>query len=397
MKKISALIIGIFILTLTAACVLTVSLLISEKDRLQAEGSEVIAFFKDSYSGLVGDDAIYDYGVDPSVYCAAFGLNDKQIIFYQTLCDRICEHDNNLILLFLPDLTEKEMDQVIDSVYADHPEFFWWNGSYSYSCYPFFDRMIMMMRINYIEDEKGINEKQEILETKIEEILSDIDPAATPYEKLTAIHDYIGTHTTYDWDHYDEIDSEEWSDSDTAYGCIVNGLALCNGYAQGFELLAQKAGIPCCYICGKMSDGESKELHAWNYVLLDDDYYYVDCTSDDLFDEVYPDFAPCHTFYCFSDDELAECYEICDYEAAVPECGGTKYDYFLYHGLYVEKYDEAVLESIAASYADRNYLEIKFGSTDERKEAVDNFFSWYDFGLKYLYKDAFDVLLVLNE
>jgi transglutaminase/protease-like cytokinesis protein 3 len=53
--------------------------------------------------------------------------------------------------------------------------------------------------------------------------------------------------------------------------------AVCNGYAEAFNLLAHKCNIPSTIVTGTANGGG----HAWNYVVLDGEGYYVDTTWDD--------------------------------------------------------------------------------------------------------------------
>lgn len=64
-----------------------------------------------------------------------------------------------------------------------------------------------------------------------------------------------------------------------AYGALMEGQAVCQGYAYAFKMLCDQAQIPCWIVTGYY-----KEPHAWNYVLLNGNYYQVDITWDDAQD-----------------------------------------------------------------------------------------------------------------
>ncbi len=82
---------------------------------------------------------------------------------------------------------------------------------------------------------------------------------------------------------YDMAAAKSDSDHDPtafhAYGALMEGEAVCQGYAYAFKLLCDKAGIPCWIVTGYY-----REPHAWNYVWLDGAYYQVDVTWDDTND-----------------------------------------------------------------------------------------------------------------
>lgn len=63
-----------------------------------------------------------------------------------------------------------------------------------------------------------------------------------------------------------------------AYGAIVNGKAVCEGFARSFKCAMDSLGIPCVIVQGYISDNGGMEPHAWNYVKLEDSWYGVDVT-----------------------------------------------------------------------------------------------------------------------
>ncbi len=94
-------------------------------------------------------------------------------------------------------------------------------------------------------------------------------------EKIKAIHDYLVLNVTYDQEAFDQDMIPEISH--TAYGALIDEMAVCDGYASAFNLLLNEVGIE-----SDMVFGEAKgEGHAWNYVQFEEGYYYVDVTWDD--------------------------------------------------------------------------------------------------------------------
>lgn len=63
----------------------------------------------------------------------------------------------------------------------------------------------------------------------------------------------------------------------TAYGPLVLGMGVCDGYSSALCMLAQAAGIPMERVTG-LADGEP---HSWNQLNLDGEIYYFDPTWDD--------------------------------------------------------------------------------------------------------------------
>lgn len=67
----------------------------------------------------------------------------------------------------------------------------------------------------------------------------------------------------------------------TAYGALVNGSAVCEGYAQALTLLYRMAGIHCSMATGSAVLDGATVRHAWNVVRMDGRLLLTDCTLND--------------------------------------------------------------------------------------------------------------------
>lgn len=63
-----------------------------------------------------------------------------------------------------------------------------------------------------------------------------------------------------------------------AYGALVNGYSICQGYALGFEYLCRCADLDCRRVRNEFNDDN---MHFWDIVTLDQGTYYVDVTWSD--------------------------------------------------------------------------------------------------------------------
>lgn len=102
----------------------------------------------------------------------------------------------------------------------------------------------------------------------------------TEREKIKAVHDWIVNHTVYDYQNY--LNGTIPSESYGVEGVMLKGTGVCAGYAKTFDYFMYVLGIEDEYVSGTAygSDGSSGG-HAWNRVLIDDNWLYVDCTWDD--------------------------------------------------------------------------------------------------------------------
>lgn len=121
-------------------------------------------------------------------------------------------------------------------------------------------------------------EEKEIYDSAKHFLMDYTDENMTPYEKELAIHDKLCELVDYDNFELNVLSSHD-EDSETPYGALVLGKAICSGYALTFNLLVEMAGIECITVKGL---NRSEDEHLWNLVKLDDEWYGVDLTWDDL-------------------------------------------------------------------------------------------------------------------
>ncbi len=176
----------------------------------------------------------------------------------------------------------------------------------AYTCY------VIDLEYDYQPD--ILLQMKKLTEQKAAEIVStNICENMPPYMKEYIIHDYIVENCQYATDY----DTNPNPDYYTAYGALIGGKAVCNGYAYAAKLLLDLCGIENSIITGT-----SKGIgHAWNIVKLDDAYYHMDTTWDDpvSFDGLD---HHTHEYYNMNDGEISRdhIWELQKYPKAM---GGT--------------------------------------------------------------------------
>ncbi|MBD3921988.1 leucine-rich repeat domain-containing protein [Paenibacillus sp. PR3] len=104
-----------------------------------------------------------------------------------------------------------------------------------------------------------------------------IKPGMSDLEKETAIHDYLLSKITYDWQYY-SYNIKTGTDPGGIYGALVEGISVCEGYAKAMNVLGHLAGLDIMYVSGTSLGGVG---HAWNLVKINGAYAHVDATWDD--------------------------------------------------------------------------------------------------------------------
>lgn len=214
-------------------------------------------------SGLLERYAEREYlTADESAQRPAYqSLSNDEKALYTALYRGICDHSREIMLPF--DADGEMFEKVYYLVEKQESELFYIDSSF------YTAEKIKKAKIIYrTEDEDEISEKTRILNDKLDEIVSQIPDDSDDFEKLTFIHDYIISNCKY-----------TAGDNDaTAYGCLVEGKAVCEGYAKAFDLLAKRVGIASLVLTGMTDDGEN---HAWNQFELGGTWYNADITWDD--------------------------------------------------------------------------------------------------------------------
>ena len=95
----------------------------------------------------------------------------------------------------------------------------------------------------------------------------------TDYVKIKRIYDYICSHVTYD---YDTLNDSSYTLKYTAYAAMINGTAVCQGYAALLYRMALSVGVDARLIPGNAGG----QRHGWNIAKIDGSYYNLDSTWD---------------------------------------------------------------------------------------------------------------------
>lgn len=154
------------------------------------------------------------------------------------------------------------------------------------------DNYYVVRKYLYGEDIPEDNERAKLIYGVIDGFISaNITSAMSDFDKELAVHDFIVSNCVYGYPETEE-------DAYTAYGALVLGESVCDGYAEAFFLFMSCLDIDCDIVVGSTEEG----LHAWNQIELDGKWYNVDLTWDDSL----PDMGAYvkHTYVNVTDEAL---------------------------------------------------------------------------------------------
>ena len=187
-------------------------------------------------------------------------------------------------------LTRAVVQQAYDAFIYDYPEAFWL-GSCSYTvsyqpssnAYKNGEPVVCYLRSIKVKpneryagagDPAEIAAFQQAVEQTAAEIKETLSDQPDRYEQVLAIHDYLCTHVSY----------KENSYAHTAAGVFLKSReVVCEGYAKAFKILCGRFGISAVLIPGgALKSNGTREGHMWNYVQMEDGFWYMlDTTWDD--------------------------------------------------------------------------------------------------------------------
>lgn len=102
------------------------------------------------------------------------------------------------------------------------------------------------------------------LEAYTSKVLSVLHPRMTDAQKVKVLFDKYRSGMSY----------SRGKEIGNAVGALTYQKAICGGYSFGFLYVLQRAGLEAIYMTGDTSVG----YHGWNYVKVDDEWYFFDTT-----------------------------------------------------------------------------------------------------------------------
>ena len=262
-------------------------------------------------------------------------------------------------------ISPAEFEMVLEATRRDHTEQFWMGGSYT----PKDDGYVFWsMKPTYLMKGKELQDAKAAFEQVINLMLARLTPEMSEYEMEKALHDMLAVHVTY----------VSTSNAHNAYGALVEGKAVCEGYAEALQCLLHRVGIQSVEIFGYGINPATGlgEPHAWNAVRIDGEYYLVDLTWNDqksillhaYFNQTSKIMAEDHEEWIIGQDSnnmilTCEVFEL-------PVCTATAANYFTKEGGRIKDYTVA---SISKLLKDNNLSVHLFVDSD-----VHAFKAWYE-------------------
>ena len=286
--------------------------------------------------------------------------NGKKLV---DVYDRIVDGIENCATEIEIGLSEEQFKLVLDATRRDHTEQFWMGSGYSMVPSVHDETFIEIMKPTYTMSGAALADARVAFEQAVKSFLGRLTPEMSDFEKEKTLHDMLAA----------KIEYVSATNAHNAYGALVEGKAVCEGYAESLQYLLQRAGIQSVEVFGYGITANGGENHAWNIVRIEGEYYLIDLTWDDQKNMIsYAYFNQTSTYFDEDHIEWVVGYENGENWAggfALPECTATAENYYIKNGLFVEEYTVELIGQLLKE----NNLSITFYLNAD----VDAFVEWY--------------------
>ncbi len=188
-------------------------------------------------------------------------------------------------------------------------------------------------------------------EKRVDKILDLLTEDMSKYKKIRVIHDELIRIAEYDL---------ESRSNDNIYGTLVKKKAKCDGYAKTFAYLCAKAGIRTVTVIGEVSDNNTDEMHMWNKVYFNGQWYNVDVTWDDPVGNMKDNLK--HDYFMISDEEIGKDHTEDNISFTVPAAEDDTIGYYEVNKKYAEKTGDIkdIIKKCAVSAAKNKKAVLEF-------------------------------------
>lgn len=259
------------------------------------------------------------------------------------------------------DATMDQVQQALNALRIDHPEYFWFEGQAAYVSTTNLLGETVSCELSYTMTQEEAQAALPQVEQYVTRCLSDLE-AQNPqgdYEKILWVYRYIIANTDYVLEETDQ----------SFLSVMTRGQGTCAGYSRTFQYLMHRLNIPCTLALGY---GEGGESHGWNLVQCQGSWYHVDVTWGDPVDEAgAPGNSMDYTYFMVTDEEIFRDHSL-DPGLILPECSATQCNYYRKAGLQLSQWDSWSYENLMHSALEQgdDWLTVRFDEKESFEKAM---------------------------
>ena len=175
--------------------------------------------------------------------------------------------------------TREEMSHLFETFFRDNPRFFYLDRTYSLEGYDLDGQTVYdTLLLQFTMDTEQRIEAIKKFDQAVADFLAERPNTDDDYEIELYLHNRLLKSCIYD-SQAAASSSSAYANAYSAYGALIEGKAVCEGYAKAMQLLLNASSIPTTVVLGNaVEDGEA---HMWNLTNINGSYYYLDPTWND--------------------------------------------------------------------------------------------------------------------
>ena len=260
-------------------------------------------------------------------------------------------------------ITQDELAMVYDAYRRDYAHHLWIGNTYSMG---YTSVSVVNVSMPYLMSGEALTAARQAFDTAAAQMLQCINDEMSDFEKELALHDALAAKITY----------TSSANAHNAYGALVEGQAVCEGYAEALQYLLQCAGVQSFIAIGDSVNQETGQFvgHAWNYVRIDGDYYHVDLTWNDQDQRLY------HAYFNQTDSVITQDHILDTTVYPLPVCTATAANYHIVKGSWMDTY---TVESIGTLLKENDLCAKVYITGD-----MQTFITWFQENIRAIAKAA---------
>ncbi len=237
--------------------------------------------------------------------------------------------------------SQDEAQTIFNAILYDNPQFFYLNNHYGLEGYEKNGQAYYTsMLFTYTMDAASRQAAKQQLDTAVAQIVAQAPDTTDEYLIETHLHDHLVANCTYDTEAA-AADFDTHPLAYSAYGALVDGKAVCEGYARAMQLLLTRCGIASTPMLGESI--QTGEQHMWNIVTINGENYHLDATWNDSEDTLR------HNYFNVTTEQIQLSHRIHTEISPNVPCTAITDNYYHRNGLYIRSYSRQAIATVIAN------------------------------------------------
>lgn len=236
-------------------------------------------------------------------------------------------------------LSQEQISRLFEAFYLDNPSFFFLDRTCSLEGREInktqvYDTLVLQYTMNASE---RIEADKQLKQAK-QNILKNCPHTGDDFLVELYLHDQLLSICSYD--NEAALSSTQFPNAYSAYGALVEGRAVCEGYAKAMQLLLTDASIPTVLIRGYSV--ENQTAHMWNMVEINRQHYFLDPTWNDNDGQIH------YSYFNITSSELKRTHIIDSGTVLKITCTASADNYYVRNHTQISVFDrDAIAQAIA--------------------------------------------------